>query len=201
MYPGLIARSDVVGFDLYPLQEWCRPERMADVFYSQQELVQLAAPRPTFQWIEAADMKCSNDGTAITPATVKAESWLALAGGAKGLGFFPGEFTPTLGAAVRDVTHDIAKLIPALLAPSIPAGSDQAPVRVGARIADNAVYVIAVNSGFARVTAKVSVPGLAGRTLHVLDENRDVYSGDGTFADSFEPLGVHVYVAPPPPQG
>jgi len=129
---------------------------------------------------------------------VKAESWLALAGGAKGLGFFPGEFTPTLGAAVREVNHDVAKLIPALLAPSIPAGAEPVQVRVGARIADNAVYVIAVNSGWNPVDAKVSVPGLAGRTMHVLDENRDVYSGDGSFSDSFAPLGVHVYVAPPP---
>jgi hypothetical protein len=198
MYPGLIARSDVVGFDLYPLQEWCKPDRLADVFYAQRELVDFAAPRPTFQWIEAADMKCRNDGTAITPATVRAESWLALAGGAKGLGFFPGEFTPALGAAVRQVTHDVAKLIPALLAPSIPAGADPEVVRVGARIADNAVYVIAVNTGWSAVDAKVSVPGLAGRSLHVLDEDRDVYSGDGSFTDSFAPLGVHVYVAPPP---
>jgi hypothetical protein len=198
MYPGLIAKADVVGFDLYPLQEWCRPERMADVFYSQQELVALAAPRPTFQWIEAADMKCTNAGTAITPATVIAESWMALAGGAKGLGFFPGEFTPTLGEAVREVTHDVAKITPALLAPSIPAGSDQALVKVGARMTDGAVYVIAVNAGWTTVNAKVSVPGLAGRTMHVLDENRDVYSGDGTFADSFGPLGVHVYIAAPP---
>jgi hypothetical protein len=27
MYPGLIATSDMIGFDLYPLQGWCRPDR------------------------------------------------------------------------------------------------------------------------------------------------------------------------------
>ena len=58
IYPPLIAKADVVGFDLYPLQEWCKPERMADVFYAQRELVNLAAGKPTFQWIEANDWKC-----------------------------------------------------------------------------------------------------------------------------------------------
>ncbi|MGG7380231.1 hypothetical protein ACQ7B2_16255, partial [Escherichia coli] len=52
MYPGLIARADVVGFDLYPLQELCRPEFLPAVFDAQAELVPLAWPRPTFQWIE-----------------------------------------------------------------------------------------------------------------------------------------------------
>jgi hypothetical protein len=198
MYPGLIARSDVVGFDLYPLQEWCRPERMADVFYAQQELVNLAAPRPTFQWIEAADMKCPGGATEITPATVKAESWLAIAGGARGLGFFPADFTPSVAVAVKDVGRQVAKLGPSLMAPSIPADSDNPLVKVGARVYANAVYVIAVNAGFTPLDATVRVPGLAGRTLRVLDEGREVGSGDGSFKDSFAPLGVHVYVAAPP---
>ena len=199
VYPGLVAKSDVVGFDLYPLQEWCRPERMADVFYSQQELVNLAAPRPTFQWIEVADFsRCPGGPTGVTPATVIAESWLAIAGGAHGLGFFPATYAPGIGAAVRNVTRDVAKLGPALVAPSIPAGSDQSLVRVGARAYGNAVYVIAVNAGFTPTAASIQVPGLAGRTLHVLDEERDIYSGDGTFSDSFAPLAVHVYVAAPP---
>ena len=57
-YPALIAKADVIGFDLYPLQEWCQPNRMADVFYAQRELVKLAGEKPTFQWIEADDWKC-----------------------------------------------------------------------------------------------------------------------------------------------
>ena len=66
IYPPLIAKADVVGFDLYPLQEWCRPERMADVFYAQRELVNLAAGKPTFQWIEANDWKCHGPNS-VTP--------------------------------------------------------------------------------------------------------------------------------------
>ena len=42
IYPGLIAQSDVVGFDLYPLQELCRLGWLPDVAAAQRELV---APR------------------------------------------------------------------------------------------------------------------------------------------------------------
>jgi hypothetical protein len=197
-YPGFIAKSDVVGFDLYPLQEWCRPERMADVYLSQQELVALAAPRPTFQWIEAAEWRCPGGATAVTPATVRAESWLAIAGGAHGLGYFPATWPAAIGHEIADISRDVAKLGPALVAPSIPADSDKPLVKVGARIYGTAVYVIAVNAGYTPVDATVRVPGLAGRTLSVLDEKRTVSSGDGSFVDSFEPLGVHVYIAAPP---
>ena len=51
---GLLDRADVVGFDLYPLQELCRPELIPWIFDAQQHLMQLAGPEPTFQWIEVA---------------------------------------------------------------------------------------------------------------------------------------------------
>src|SRR5262249_55857632 len=74
IYAGLIARTDVVGFDLYPLQGWCRRDRLVDVYTAQRELTALAGGRPTFQWIEAAGMNCPTDpSVAITPDTVRAE--------------------------------------------------------------------------------------------------------------------------------
>ena len=32
LYPGLIDKADMVGFDLYPLQNWCQPSRLVDVY-------------------------------------------------------------------------------------------------------------------------------------------------------------------------
>jgi hypothetical protein len=65
MYPGLVASADVLGFDLYPLQNWCRFDSFGDVFDSQLDLVALARGKPTFQWIEARQMDCS--GTELDP--------------------------------------------------------------------------------------------------------------------------------------
>jgi hypothetical protein len=199
MYPDLIAASDVVGFDLYPLQEWCRPERLSDVYWSQQELVRMARNKPTFQWIEAAGWRCPEGLTAITPEVVRAESWLAIAGGAHGLGFFPAKWAPEIGYAIRDIARDIAKLNPALTALPVAAGVEAGePVRVGARSYGGALYVFAVNAGFSSTRATIRVAGLAGRVLNVLDEDRQIPATVDAFSDDFGPLEVHIYVVEPP---
>jgi hypothetical protein len=194
MYPGLIAKAQVVGFDLYPLQEWCRPDRLAEVLAAQQQLVQMAAGKPTFQWIEAGPMKCPQ--VPLTPEEMRAESWLAVIGGARGLGFFPSQWEPPMAQAIAQVTHDVRALGPALLQPPAPASAD-GPVRVTARSYDGAVYVVAVNPATQPVNATVTVPGLGGRALSVLGEGRQVASSGGGFSDAFAPLAVHVYVAAP----
>ena len=45
--------------------------------------------------------------------------------------------------------------------------------------------------------ATIGVSGLAGRTLTVLDEGRQVPAKGDTLTDTFARLGVHLYVAPP----
>jgi hypothetical protein len=199
MYPGLIAASDVVGFDLYPLQELCRPERLADVYLAQVELVRLAAGKPTFQWIEAADWRCPGGSTAVTPATVRAEAWLAIAGGARGLGFFPADWTPAVGQAIARLARQVAGLGPALFSFPVPAtaGGAGGQIVVGARAHEGALYVIAVNPSRVATEATIRVPGLEGRRLSVLDEERSLVPEGNAFSDAFPPLAVHVYVAAP----
>jgi hypothetical protein len=198
MYPGLVARADVVGFDLYPLQVWCRPGALPDVAAAQRELVRLAAGKPTFQWIETTHMQCpfGDRSLAVTPATVRAESWLALVGGAHGLGFFPIGWTGDVSGALAQVGHDIQALGPALLAPEAPVSAG-APLEATARSYDGAFYVFAVNPTYAPVKATIGAPGLDGRPLEVLGENRTVTPAGGAFSDEFAPLAVHLYVAAP----
>ncbi len=198
MYPGLVAKADVVGFDLYPLQSWCRRSALPDVAAAQRELVRLAAGKPTFQWIETTHMQCpfGNRALAVTPATVRAESWLALVGGAHGLGFFPIGWTGDVSGALAQMGHDIQALGPVLLAPEAPVSAD-APVEATARSYGGAFYVFAVNPTYAPVKATIRAPGLGGRPLQVLGENRTVTPNDGAFTDDFAPLAVHLYVVPP----
>ena len=146
--PRLIAKADVIGFDLYPLQEWCKPDRMADVFYSQKELVKLSGDKPTFQWIEAADWKCPGGATAVTPAVVRAESWMAIAGGAHGLGFWPGSWPAANAHVIARWRKDVARLGPAIYAPDASASDNNPQVVMSARNWAGAIYVIAVNSGW-----------------------------------------------------
>ncbi len=196
VYPGLIDKSDVVGFDLYPLQELCRVAWLPDVAGAQRELVRLARGRPTFQWIEVSTWKCHAPALRVTPATVRAESWLAVAGGARGLGFFPAGWDPSIAPGIASVSKETAAIGAAMVAPDAPV-SATAPVVVAARIANGALYVIAVNPTRTAVQATIQAPGLAGRSVGVLGESRTVASSGDSFADAFAPLAVHLYVVAP----
>jgi hypothetical protein len=197
-YPALAARTDVLGFDLYPLQNWCRSDGFDHVYDAQRELENLAGGKPTFQWIEVRTMDCVASHLDPTPETVRAETWLAVAGGADGIGWFPSTWSEPVGAEIARLNQRLKELAPALLAPKLEAESSNAPVKVGARALGGAIYVIAVNSIRAPVDAAVRVPGLEGRTVSVLDEGRALTATNDVLTDRFEPLAVHVYVAPPP---
>jgi stage II sporulation protein D len=199
MYPALFALPDVIGFDLYPLQSWCRPA-FGDVFDAQAELQAAAPAKPTFQWVEVAAMEQPCNRTASldpTPATVEAETWLAIAGGADGIGYFPNNWSAEITDTITRINWEIRELTPALVAPDSHATSDTAGVRVSARALNGALYVIAVNTTNTDTNATIQVPGLAGRTAEVLAENRIVNTSGDAISDDFAPLAVHIYVARP----
>jgi hypothetical protein len=179
---------------------WCRPA-FGDVFDSQHELREVTGGKPTFQWIEVAAMEqvCNKHRDLDpTPATVRAETWLSIAGGATGVGYFPNHWSGSIGQEVSRANHEIKALSQALLAPSAPASSDNGTVRVSARSLNGALYVIAVNTSSTTVQAKISVEGIAGRSAAVLGGGAPAVAADDRgFSDSFGPLAARVYVIPP----
>jgi hypothetical protein len=198
MYPALAARADVLEFDLYPLQNWCRFDSFGDVFDSQLDLVALGRGRPTFQWIEARRMDCMGDELDPTPETVRAEAWLSIAGGAHAIGYFPNNWSFDVGTEIARTNHEIQGLVPALVEPAIAASvSLGSSVKAGAREHNGAVYVIAVNASRDAATASINVPALGGRVLRSLDGQHTLTASGGSFMDSFGPLEVRVYVAAP----
>ena len=199
MYPGLLDRADVVGFDLYPLQELCRPELIPWIFDAQQHLTQLAGPRPTFQWIEVREMKCPDPANAVTPRTIRVESWLAIAGGARGLGFFPSDWGTEVGAAVRDVSDRIRQLEPALLQAPVPVGVDpyDSGVRASAREFGGVLYVIAVNAAQHVASVRLDVPGLDGRALQPIGNGSSLDSRGTTVDAVLPPMSVRIYTTGP----
>ncbi len=199
MYPALVGNADMIGFDLYPLQNWCRYDSFYDVFDSQRELVAIAGGKPTFQWIEARRMDCRGGDLEPTPATVRAESWLSIAGGAHGIGYFPNNWSPEIGLEIARTNREIASLSAALLDASASASVDGgAKIRVGARVHNGAVYVIAINGGRTAASGTINVPVLGDRALVGLDGTPPAQAAGGKFSDSFGPLDVHIYVAAPP---
>jgi hypothetical protein len=198
MYPGLVKHAEMIGFDLYPLQNWCRKDTLPAVYDAQRELVELAAGKPTYQWIEAAQMEhCL--GLEPSPAVVWVETWLAVAGGARGIGFFPEHWRPDVATEIGRISSQIAALAPALLAPEVPVVFDRKGlVKIGARRYNGATYVVAANASFVRRKTTFSVPGLDATRMRVFGEGRTVTVRNGQTTDSFRGLGVHVYIADPP---
>jgi hypothetical protein len=198
MYPGLIATADVLGFDLYPMQNWCRFDSFGDVFDSQLDLVAISRGKPTFQWIEARRMDCSGAELDPTPETLRAEAWLSIAGGAHAIGYFPNNWSATVGAEIARTNHEISTLVPALLEPPIAASASLgSTIKVGARDHNGAVYVIAVNASRTSATATITIPALVDRTLITLDGQHKVQAKDGAFSATFGPLEARVYIAAP----
>ena len=198
MYPGLAASADVLGFDLYPMQNWCRFDSFGDVFDSQVELVALARGKPTYQWIEARGFDCKAAELNPTPETLRAESWLSIAGGAHAIGYFPHNWSDAVGAEIARVNHEISTLTPALVEPASAAtvtlGS---AIRVGAREHNGAVYVIAVNASRTAATGTITVPVLGDRTLVSLDAQHKARASGGSFSATLAPLEARVYIAAP----
>jgi hypothetical protein len=200
MYPVLFQIPDVLGFDLYPLQVWCRPA-FGDVFDAQAELHALSGGKPTFQWIEVARMEqpCRQHAELDpTPATVRAETWLSIAGGANAVGYFPNHWSDPIGGEIARTNRQIKVLTQALLAPTVLATSDNGTLRVSARSLNGALYVIAVNTSSTTLTARINVDGIAGRSATVLGSSGPAVAADDTgFSDTFGPLDARVYVIPP----
>jgi hypothetical protein len=198
VYPRFVARADMIGFDLFPLQVWCRRDAFQHVYAAQRELVALAGPRATYQWVEVGRMEICGGRAELdpTPLTVRAETWLAIAGGARGIGFFPDHWRPEIAAEITRLSTEISALAPALLTREVPATASPGPVRVGARRLNGVRYLIAVNTSWRRVQASVATPGLRSRA-RVFGEGRSVPVRGGAIHDRFGPLQAHLYVVSP----
>jgi len=164
---------------------------------------QRAAPppngRPTFQWIEAGPMEHCRENQDPAPAIVRAETWLAIAGGARGIGYFPDWWVEDIRNEVRLSNREMMALAPALLAPVAKANwSAESPVRIGARRFNGATYVIAVNTSTSEANAAFTVPGLGGRALRVFRDGRTVKPLGDLVTDKLPGLGVSVHIIPPP---
>jgi hypothetical protein len=217
LYPAYIRATDVIGYDIYPIYGWNKPEWIHLVHDATRLLADESSPRPVYAWIETSKggqwtgpLERQKD---VTPQHIRAETWMAICGGATAIGYFTHVWKPTYHqfgvpdqnrAALRQINEQITRLTPAVLgdAPqqtvSIACEDD---VRAGAlaKLHGGCLYVFAVNfdSRLQRTNATISITGLPAATkIEVVDEDRSLTAQAGSFADVFEPLAVHVYRVP-----
>ena len=210
-YPEYVKGGDIVSFDIYPVNH-SKPEvagQLGFVAKGVERLVGWAGPRRiVWNCIECTRI---SGPRRPTPAEVRAEVWMSLVHGSRGLIYFVHQWQPKFSEHALLDDKDMLEAVTAInaevraLAPVLNALSDAAGVRVApadARVPVAAVlkrhggaaYVLATatSGGRTSVTFEVRGPGIAG-AADVLGEGRRLNVRSGRFVDDFGPWGVHLY--------
>jgi hypothetical protein len=215
MYADFIKSADVIGYDIYPIYGWNKPEWIHLVHDCTQMLAEMAGPdRPVYGWIETSkggqwtgDLAQQKD---VTPAHIRAEVWMSICRGATAIGYFTHVWKPSYAqfgvleenrAALRSINEQITRLTPAILgSPSKreirveTEGNVKLDVMV--RESGGETYLFAVNydERMKQTKATIQVSELsAGATVTVVDEDRTIEASLGGFKDTWAPLAVHIY--------
>ena len=216
-YPEYAKGCDIVSFDIYPVahEKPAVQGKLEFVGRGVERLVKwTAGKKVVWNCIE-----CTRIGSnrKATPVQVKAEVWMSLIHGSRGLIYFVHEWKPKFNehallddpemlAAVTAVNAQIKSLAPALNSdtahayfPEVPTDwkpqpGAEAPVAWMMKRHEGAVYVFAVGMRDVKGRGGIRLDRLrSGMTAEVLGEGRSVKVGDGRLEDDFEPYAVHLY--------
>ena len=210
-YYSIAARdADILSFDIYPVGS-STPQvkgKLEYVAHGVSRLVKLAAVDQTV-WA-VIETTAIDPGHPVSPIQLRAEIWMAIIHGARGIVYFVHEFAPILheDAIFRhpEVVNEIAeenKVIKSLA--TVLNGPDlggvvtvqsSVPIATMTKRYQNAVYVFAVAMTNAASQARFTLKRVNGTSALVVGERRDVTIARGAFDDSFDGYGVHIYEIP-----
>ncbi len=213
-YPQYVKGCDVASFDIYPAVS-TRPQTAGKLWYVARGVERMrkwAGPeRVVWNCIECT--RISNPKRKPTPHEVRAEVWMSIVHGSRGLIYFVHQFKPRfieaalladaeMLAAVTKINARIRELAPVINAAPPAAGAEatvtssarHVPIATMTRRHGAATYVFAVSMRRGKTTGAFRVPGLgAGAKAEVLGEGRSVAAPHGRFTDAFAGYDVHLY--------
>lgn len=211
-YAEYVKGSDIASFDIYPA---CHDNKeVAGKLWMVADGVSRLKKWTTPQQGVWNCIECThidNPKAKATPEQVKAEVWMSLVRGSRGLIYFCHQFKPTFIEAglladeemlkgVTAVNRQIQELAAVLNSPTVADGvavtssAKDVPVEAIVKKHGGSTYVFAVamRDGVAKATFRV--PGVTGPLrAEVLGENRQIDGRDGVFEDDFKPWDVHLY--------
>ena len=213
-YPEYIKGGDIVSFDIYPAVHE-KPEIAGQLWYVAKGVERLVdwsqGERLVWNCLECT--RIGNPDRKPTPAEVRAEAWMSIIHGSRGIIWFVHQFKPNFREAalfddaamleaVTAINHQITELAPVIHSPrkldGVVAKTDdpKVPVAIMAREHQGQKYIFAVAMRGQETRATFSLPGaVSGKQVEVLGENRTIPCTDGAFADRFTPWEVHLYRA------
>ena len=211
-YPEYVKGSDIASFDIYPVvhDNKAVAGKLEFVANGVQRLRGWAGEdRVVWNCIECTHI--SNAEKKATPHQVRAEVWMSLIHGSRGLIYFVHQFKPTFReaallddpemlAAVTAINRQIHELAPVLNSPSFTNGITVKSSTPGTAIAwmmkqlAGTTYLFTVNMRNQATRGTFAIRDLpASATAEVLNESRSIVGAKGEFADDFDGYGVHLY--------
>jgi hypothetical protein len=214
-YAQYIQGGDIVSFDIYP---GCSsdPAIAGKIWMVADGVARLNklsnGQRTIWNFIECTHIE--NPNAVATPAQVRAEVWMSLVRGSRGIVYFVHQFKPKFieaellvdPAMLRMVTMtnvQINSLASILNSPTVLNGvalrstNSAVPVEAIVKRHGAITYVFSVPFRPGATNVRFQVPGLKGQTkAQVLGEARTVDVTDGVFLDKFASWDVHLYCIP-----
>jgi len=211
-YAEYVQGCDIASFDIYPA---CHEHadvagKLWIVGDGVSRLRKWAGPeRAVWNCIECTHI--SNPDAKATPQQVKAEVWMSLVRGSRGIIYFCHQFKPTqieaglladdqMLAAVTAINKQIQELAAVINSPTIDGGvtiessTSEVPVEAMLKRHGGNSYLFAVGMRGGTTAASFKLTGLAkAASAQVLGEDRTVDIIGGQFRDTFQPWDVHLY--------
>ncbi len=207
--------GDIVSFDIYPVVH-DNPAVSSNLWFVARGVDRLRqwtrGEKPVWNCIECS--RISHPTARPTPHQIRAEVWMSLIHGSRGLIYFVHEWVPKFSesallndperlAAVTAINRQIQELAPPLNSPSQPqrvavtSTNAEVPVDILVKSYGRDLFVFAVAMRAAPTEGRFALRGAKGSALvEVLGEKRTLTAKDGTFQDRFAPWDVHLYRLP-----
>jgi len=225
-YAHYVRGGDIVSFDIYPAVH-AKPAVAGKLWYVARGVDRLrgwaGGDRIVWNCIECT--RIGNTKTKPTPEQVKAEVWMSIIHGSRGIIYFCHQFRPrfieaalltdeTMSQAVRAINQEVHSLAAVIKSPSVPNAvtvtADPAEVSpdmarllghrgiaVAVRKYQGAIYLFAVRMEASPAKGTFQLTGMSREaTARVIGENRTIRVHDGRFEDDFSPHAVHLYKIP-----
>ncbi len=222
-YPKYIRGCDIASFDIYPAVH-SSPAVAGKLWYVARGMDRLRGwsegRKVVWSCIECTHI--SNKAVKPTPEQVRAEVWMAIVHGARGLIYFCHQFQPRFIEAGLLADEEMAKAVgainrqvqslaaaingpvvagevrveaePATVSADLGKAMKTGPIALTVRRHGGATYVFAVRMEGAPAKATFHVRGLPdGARVTVLGEDRAIESRGGAFRDAFAGHAVHLY--------
>jgi hypothetical protein len=206
MYPEYAKSADILGYDIYPVNEGAPIEIVATGMDNLRGWS--GYTKPVIQVLEASNF---NNTQRPTPSQIKTEAWMALVHGAAGLEYFCHRFKPTFSetdclddaptaAALTGLNAQITQLAPILNTQSVSNGvtvtssASTVPVDTMLKRYAGATYLFAVAMRGTATTATFTLRDFpTTSSAEVIGESRNIAIASGVFQDAFVGYGVHLY--------